>query len=123
MRISDWSSDVCSSDLKFNDTINGGNGTWHVGGTDNNWTNAAGSINAAYADGTFAIFAGTGGTVTVDNGSGAVTASGMQFASDGYLITGAPLTLTGPTSIIPVGDSRSEARRVGKEWVRTVGVR
>src|SRR3546814_13698619 len=82
MRISDWSSDVCSSDLKFNDTINGGNGTWHVGGTDNNWTNAAGSINAAYADGTFAIFAGTGGTVTVDNGSGAVTASGMQFASE-----------------------------------------
>src|SRR3546814_7876635 len=104
MRISDWSSDVCSSDLKFNDTINGGNGTWHVGGTDNNWTNAAGSINAAYADGTFAIFAGTGGTVTVDNGSGAVTASSMQFASDGYLITGAPLTLTGPTSIIQVGD-------------------
>src|SRR3546814_9046475 len=42
MRISDWSSDVCSSDL---------------------------------------------------------------FASDGYLITGAPLTLTGPTSIIQVGDS------------------
>src|SRR3546814_20555504 len=29
----------------------------------------------------------------------------MQFASDGYLITGAPLTLTGPTSIIQVGDS------------------
>jgi len=90
---------------KFNDIVNGGNGTWHVGGTDNNWTNADGSINAAYADGTFAIFAGTGGTVAVDNGSGAVTASGMQFASDGYLINGDALTLTGPQSIIQVGDS------------------
>lgn len=90
---------------KFNDAVNGGNGTWHLGGTDNNWTGSDGAINAAYADGTFAIFAGTGGTVTIDNGSGQVTASGMQFASDGYLITGDALTLIGPQSLIQVGDS------------------
>lgn len=89
---------------KFNDIVNGGNGTWHLDGTDNNWTDETGGINAAYADGTFAIFAGTGGTVTVDNGDGAVTASGMQFASDDYLITGDALTLTDPQSIVRVGD-------------------
>ena len=89
---------------KFNDVVNGGSGSWHLGGIDNNWTGADGSINAAYADGTFAIFAGAPGTVTVDNSGGAVTTAGMQFATGGYLIDGAPLTLVGPESIIRVGD-------------------
>ena len=44
------------------------------------------------------------GTVTIDNGLGAVTASGLQFAADGYTITGGDLTLTGPQSVIRVGD-------------------
>jgi len=48
---------------------------------------------------------GNASTVTVDNSLGAVTASGMQFASNGYVITGDPLTLTGgASSIIKVGD-------------------
>src|SRR5690606_20332874 len=89
---------------KFNDVVNGGNGSWHLDGVDNNWTDAIGGVNAAYADGTFAIFAGTGGTVTVDNTGGAVTATGMQFASDSYLIAGDALTLVGPESTIRVGD-------------------
>lgn len=89
---------------KLNDLVDGGDGTWHVGGVDKNWTNAAGAVNAAYDDGTFAIFAGTGGTVTIDNGGGAVTAAGMQFASDGYLVTGDALTLTDPQSVVRVGD-------------------
>jgi fibronectin-binding autotransporter adhesin len=89
---------------KFDDVVSGGNGSWHLGGADNNWTGADGSINAAYADGTFAIFAGAPGTVTVDNGGGAVTTTGMQFATDGYVIDGGPLTLVGPESIIRVGD-------------------
>ncbi|HWW57263.1 MAG TPA: autotransporter-associated beta strand repeat-containing protein [Sphingopyxis sp.] len=89
---------------KFNDAIDGGDGSWHLGGVDNNWTDADGSINAAYADGTYAIFAGAAGTVTVDNDGGAVTATGMQFATDGYVIDGAPLTLVGPDAVIRVGD-------------------
>ncbi|ARS26810.1 autotransporter-associated beta strand repeat-containing protein [Sphingomonas sp. KC8] len=89
---------------KFDDLVNGGNGSWHLGGADNNWTGADGAINAAYADSTYAIFAGAPGTVMVDNSGGAVTATGMQFATDGYLINGAPLTLVGPESIIRVGD-------------------
>ncbi len=47
----------------------------------------------------------TAGTVTVDNNVGAVRAAGMQFASDGYVITGDAITLVGaPSSIIRVGD-------------------
>ena len=62
-------------------------------------------VNAAFSDGSFAIFAGAAGTVTVDNGPGQVTASGMQFATDGYLIQGGAIALDGgATSTIRVGD-------------------
>lgn len=88
---------------KFNGLIGGGNGSWHLG-IDDNWTETTGAINAAYKPGSFAIFAGTPGTVSVDNGNGAVTASGMQFATGGYVITGGPLTLTGTQATIRVGD-------------------
>lgn len=101
---------------KFDDVVSGGSGNWHLGGADNNWTGADGSINAAYADGTFAIFAGAPGTVTVDNGGGAVTTTGMQFATDGYLIDGGPLTLVGPESIVRVGDGTA----AGAGYVATV---
>ncbi|SBV33728.1 Outer membrane autotransporter barrel domain protein [uncultured Sphingopyxis sp.] len=89
---------------KFNDLVDGGDGNWHLGGADNNWTGADGAINAAYADGTFAVFAGAPGTVAVDNSDGAVTATGMQFAADAYRITGDDLTLIGPQAVIRVGD-------------------
>ncbi|MBE1526356.1 fibronectin-binding autotransporter adhesin [Sphingopyxis sp. OAS728] len=101
---------------KFDDVVNGGSGTWHLGGADNNWTGADGSINAAYADGTFAIFAGAPGTVTVDNSGGAVTATGMQFATGGYLINGGPLTLVDPDAIIRVGDGTA----AGAGYVATI---
>ncbi|MBB3342160.1 autotransporter-associated beta strand repeat-containing protein [Luteimonas sp. RC10] len=76
-------------------TISGGDGTWQARtprGSDN-WTDRDGAINALYADGAFAIFAGTGGTVNVDNSVSAVTASGLQFATDGYRVAGDALTL------------------------------
>ena len=89
---------------KFNDLVDGGDGSWHLGGADNNWTGADGAINAAYADGTFAVFAGAPGTVAVDNSGGAVTATGMQFATDAYRIAGDDVTLIGPQAVIRVGD-------------------
>jgi len=89
---------------KFNDLVDGGDGNWHLGGADNNWTGADGAINAAYADGTFAVFAGAPGTVAVDNSGGAVTATGMQFATDAYRIAGDDVTLIGPQAVIRVGD-------------------
>ena len=89
---------------KGNNVINGGSGSWHLAGTDANWTDAGGAANDAWSDGTTAIFAGAAGTVAVDNTLGNVTASGMQFATDGYVLTGSPLTLVGTQAAIQVGD-------------------
>src|SRR3546814_4044642 len=119
MRISDWSSDVCSSDLtagltlnfwdgaggpKFDGAVNGGDGVWQNSTGNDNWADIDGIVNATYADGAFAIFSAAPGTVTVDNGLGAVSALGMQFTSDGYVITGDPLTLMGAQATIRAGD-------------------
>ncbi|WP_033074182.1 autotransporter-associated beta strand repeat-containing protein [Sphingopyxis sp. MWB1] len=84
--------------------VNGGDGIWQASGGNDNWTDANGNPNAAYSDAAFAVFGGTGGIVTVDNGVGQVAASGMQFASDGYMITGGNILLAAPNSIIRVGD-------------------
>ncbi|WP_160746776.1 autotransporter-associated beta strand repeat-containing protein [Croceibacterium soli] len=84
--------------------IQGGSGTWRVSGGENNWSDLGGSMNADYADGSFAIFQGTGGTVTIDDAGGAVSAAGMQFAADGYVIAGDMLTLTGTDAFVRVGD-------------------
>jgi len=93
---------------KNNDTINGGTGTWQAsaGTVNDNWTGSDGAINAPWSDGAFAIFTATAGTVTVDDSLGAVEASGMQFMTDGYVVTGDAVTLVGTdgTSTIRVGD-------------------
>src|SRR5690606_311362 len=89
---------------KNNNAVNGGDGIWRVGGGSNNWTDMNGAVNADYAQDSFAVFSAAAGTVTIDNSGGAVLASGMQFASDGYTITGDALTLTGADAIIQVGD-------------------
>lgn len=89
---------------KFDGVINGGDGLWQSMSGNDNWTDEDGVFNASYADGAFAIFSGAAGTVTVDNSLGEVTASGMQFATDGYVIDGDPILLTGPQATLRVGD-------------------
>src|SRR3546814_649283 len=89
---------------KFDGAVNGGDGVWQNNTGNDNWADIDGIVNATYADGAFAIFSAAPGTVTVDNGLGAVSALGMQFASDGYVITGDPLTLMGAQATIRVGD-------------------
>ena len=96
---------------KDNGVVDGGNGVWNStgAGANDNWTNAGGAINAPWTPAAFAIFEAAPGTVMVDNSLGQVTASGMQFASDGYLITGGPISLVETTAgsgqtIIRVGD-------------------
>lgn len=83
--------------------ITGGTGTWRLADNDY-WTDATGSLNAPYSNGTFAVFGGTGGTVTVDNANGQVTVTGMQFQADGYHVTGGGITLAGGAATIRVGD-------------------
>ncbi|MDG4879059.1 autotransporter-associated beta strand repeat-containing protein, partial [Mesorhizobium sp. WSM4935] len=101
---------------KFDGTVNGGNGTWQNSSGNNNWTEDTGSINAAYSDGAFAIFAGQAGTVTVDNGPGQVSAAGMQFSTGGYVIKGGDIGLIGPASTIRVGDGTA----AGAAYVATI---
>lgn len=83
--------------------ITGGTGTWRLADNDY-WSDATGSLNAPYTNASFAVFGGTGGTVTVDNGNGQVSASGMQFETDGYHLVGGDIALTGGASSIRVGD-------------------
>jgi fibronectin-binding autotransporter adhesin len=92
---------------KNNGVINGGNGTWQNTSGNDNWADSTGQVNAPYTNGAFAVFQAAPGTVTVDNTLGNVTTSGMQFAVNGYTVTGNALTLTGASNIIRVGDGTS----------------
>jgi fibronectin-binding autotransporter adhesin len=96
--------------------INGGNGTWQALGSFDNWTNAFGMPNAAWADSAFAIFSGQSGTVDVSDDLGDVRAAGMQFAADGYRIQGGPIVLMGPDAVIRVGDGTS----LGSAYTATI---
>ncbi len=72
--------------------MGGGDGTWSV--TQPSWTDAQGSVtDVMQPRPAFAIFGGAAGNVVVDKSGGAVTASGMQFASDGYVLSGDAITL------------------------------
>ncbi len=80
-----------------NNIVDGGTGTWTTANT--NWTLPDGTRNGVYDPTNLLIFAGTGGTVTVDNIAAPITvASGMQFATNGYTLTGGALELTTPVS-------------------------
>ncbi|MFT4955203.1 MAG: fibronectin-binding autotransporter adhesin [Brevundimonas sp.] len=83
-----------------NDAIDGGDGIWSLTGRE--WTGADGAVNGAYDNPAFAVFMGAGGTVTVD-GTG-IGVTGMQFAADGYELTGDGIELGQPETIIRVGD-------------------
>ncbi|WP_206185541.1 autotransporter-associated beta strand repeat-containing protein, partial [Sphingosinicella sp. CPCC 101087] len=88
--------------------VNGGDGTWQNDAGNDNWADVSGVFNGSFNDGEFAIFSAAAGRVAVDDSLGAVVVSGMQFVSDGYVITGDGLTLTGPDSIVNVGDGTAE---------------
>jgi autotransporter-associated beta strand protein len=83
----------------------GGDGTWST--TSPTWTDQDGSLTGAMSpQPDFAVFGGAAGAIAVDGGSGQVSATGMQFLSDGYRLSGDPilLTSTSGTPIIRVGD-------------------
>jgi fibronectin-binding autotransporter adhesin len=97
--------------------LGGGSGTWSA--TSQTWTDANADITGAMQPQPgFGIFGGTAGTVTVDNSAGAVEATGLQFASDGYVMTGDTLTLVGGSAapVIRVGDGTSASAN----WTATL---
>ena len=87
----------------------GGSGTWSL--TSATWTDANGDARAAMSPQPGnAIFQGAPGTVTVDNSAGAISVTGMQFAVDGYTLSGGALNLVGSDGdapLIEVGDGGS----------------
>jgi fibronectin-binding autotransporter adhesin len=94
--------------LKNNNSIDGGDGVWQNSHGNDNWstdqTNPGGAINAPFSDGSFAVFSGQKGNVTVDNSLGAVTISGAQFTTNGYVINDGAITTNTADTIIRVGD-------------------
>ncbi|WP_409063217.1 beta strand repeat-containing protein [Brucella sp. 2594] len=91
--------------------LHGGNGTWTAAAGTFNWTNSPSyDLNGAWTNGGFAVFGGAKGQVTVDTSAGAISASGMQFITTGYKLSGDKLTLVPTTSnptakpLIRVGD-------------------
>src|SRR6185437_15609126 len=70
----------------------GGSGTWSV--TSAVWTDTYGDAPASMSPQPgFAHFQGIPGAVTVDDSAGNVSVTGMEFAVDGYTLTGDALTL------------------------------
>jgi outer membrane autotransporter protein len=98
--------------------MGGGDGSWST--TSPNWTDASGSVTAAMRPQPgFAIFGGAAGSVTIDNSAGKLSATGLQFASDGYVMSGDALTLVGSNGAAPmirVGDGSS----AGANWTATI---
>lgn len=114
--------------------INGGSGTWSVDRT--NWTTLDANDNGVFDPADFLIFrapeqvqeaqagaeraaspSSSTGTVTVDNTAGQVSLSnGVQFAADGYTVTGDSIQLDAPGVIFRVGDGTVQ----GSAFVATV---
>ncbi|MFG1295575.1 autotransporter-associated beta strand repeat-containing protein [Xanthobacter variabilis] len=99
-----WNGSTTSPD----GTLHGGTGTWSANASNTNWLTSTLNQSKAW-NSSFAVFAGTPGTVTIDTSSGAVSASGLQFMVDGYEVTGGALVLAAPSgrTQIRVGDGTS----------------
>jgi fibronectin-binding autotransporter adhesin len=100
---------------KNNREIEGGDGVWQNSAGNDNWSTdavkPAGRINAPFSDGSFAIFGGEAGNVTVDNSLGEVRISGAQFTTDGYVINDGTITTNTADTKLRVGDGSLRGAR------------
>ncbi|WP_247997768.1 autotransporter-associated beta strand repeat-containing protein [Brucella tritici] len=94
-----------------NGRIDDGSGDWDT--TNNNWTDNQEKVNGRYDQGSFAVFSGKAGTVHIDDSKANILAAGLQFATDGYRLTGDALNLdnTGQP-IIRVGDGSAAGKAI-----------
>lgn len=92
------------NDAANNGTVGGGSGTWRIGNPGDGWADANGSVNSTWKQDQFAMFGGSAGTVTVDNGGGNIRIGGAQFYTDGYIVNGDALTLSNAETLVKVGD-------------------
>ncbi len=87
-----------------NNIWDGGDGIWNT--TNRNWTDINHGSAGIWNQGDYAQFNGpVGHHVTVDDSGGDITAQGLVFSTDGYVLDGGYLTLTGDKApTIRVGD-------------------
>ncbi|KXO75887.1 autotransporter-associated beta strand repeat-containing protein [Brucella anthropi] len=96
---------------KNNGRIDGGDGDWDAANF--NWTDNQEKVNGKYDQGSFAVFMGKAGTVRIDDSKGSISAAGLQFATDGYRLTGAALNLDNADQpIIRVGDGSAAGKAI-----------
>src|SRR6478609_6752886 len=65
----------------------GGAGSWNIDPLNTVWFDGTTDLAWPNTTGDTAVFGGTGGTVTINSGTG-VTAGGLTFNSGGYTIAG-----------------------------------
>lgn len=100
-----WDGDGATSAANL--TVDGGDGTWTA--TKGNWTEGTGALNGHYNPNPGGVvFTGAPGTVTVDDGNGAIGVTGMTFLTSGYHILGDDIGLSG-NAAIQVGDGTPES--------------
>ncbi|HQS98252.1 MAG TPA: autotransporter domain-containing protein [Novosphingobium sp.] len=91
------------ANLASDGAVGGGTAVWRADTT--NWTLADGTRNGVFDPAQLLVFAGTAGTITVDNTGGPVRAiAGLQFATNGYRIEGGAIALDGTAATMRVGD-------------------
>lgn len=102
-----------------NGAIDGGAGTWTR--TSATWTDVGGASNGAMVPAPgLAVFMGAGGTVTLDASAGALSVTGLQFAADGYSLTGDSLTLVEETPGAGVNLRVGDGTAAGADWTAVI---
>ncbi|TCK30414.1 outer membrane autotransporter protein [Ancylobacter aquaticus] len=97
----------------------GGAGTWNAANT--NWTDAAGATAGTW-DGALAIFAGTGGAVSVAGAPGVISVTGMQFDVDGYALSGDSITLAAISGQTGISVATDASATIGSALIGTTGL-
>lgn len=128
-----WDGDAAanhgSNGIGGNGQVDGGVGSWTplLTGVANKWTQSSGVGNAPWQQHAFAVFQGSGNTVSLDSATinGVLTenvTSGMQFTSDGYkLVEGTSdqlqfVATTAATGLIPANTYTSEGETAANRY-------
>lgn len=97
-----------------NGAVDGGPGIWRNGGV--SWTGADGADNGPAGPRDFLVFAGQAGQVVLDDGDGALSTGGIQFATSGYKLSGGALALAGgERTVVRVGDGSAASAAMTAE--------
>jgi len=103
-----------------NRRVDGGDGVWRRGG--NAFTDANGIANGSmYPHPGFVVFTGQAGNVSVVTGYGEIHPDGMQFAVDGYRISGELISWDAGDRIVRVGDGTTAGAGYTAEIANQIG--